>query len=239
MSDFKIDQLIDSKNINLTGAFFATGQIISTIAQSIPSGWLICDGSEYSKTGTYANLYSKIGTRYGETNGSGGVGTSHFRVPNLVDRYISSHKSGLAAQGDGSHTHTTNANATASDVAVNHYHSVSYGTGDIGSVGYHSHSGGDAYVGANGSNPLNANKTGTGGSGYGSGGAHVHDGYTYGNTNADATNGHGHNIASGGIGSHTAANHSHTHSSLTTSSGNSTNSIISVPSFTVNFMIKV
>jgi microcystin-dependent protein len=44
---------------------------------SAPGGWLICDGSEISRT-TYADLFSVIGTAYGVGNGS-----STFNIPNL------------------------------------------------------------------------------------------------------------------------------------------------------------
>ena len=49
---------------------------------TLPSGWVECNGQELSKT-TYSALSTTIGTKYGETNGSGGVGTTHFRVPNM------------------------------------------------------------------------------------------------------------------------------------------------------------
>ena len=48
----------------------------------IPSGWLRCDGSAYSRT-TYARLFSVIGTTYGVGNGS-----TTFNVPNLYNYFI-------------------------------------------------------------------------------------------------------------------------------------------------------
>jgi len=72
---------------NFSGSIFRSGSIIMIpITGLVPDGWALCDGSEYSKT-SYENLYTAIGTVYGETNGSGGAGTSHFRVPNLHSRY--------------------------------------------------------------------------------------------------------------------------------------------------------
>lgn len=234
MSEFKVENSIDVES--LVNPYFNVGQIISTIATSAPSGWLLCDGSEHSKTGQYSNLYSKIGIRYGEGNGSGGVGTSHFKLPDLRDRHIMSFSTGVSSYtGSSVHSHTVNANATAADVAVNHYHAVSQ-AGYGGANTYHSHSGGDSYVGPNGSNPVNANKTGTGGSGYGSGGAHVHDGYSYGNTNADNGVSY-HAILSLGINSSTAGNHSHT--SASSISGTASSGNYEIPSYTVNFIIKV
>jgi microcystin-dependent protein len=58
---------------------------------SAPTGWLMCEGQEVLIT-TYQSLYNAItsnGTvfRYGaNTNGSGGAGSTHFRIPNLKGR---------------------------------------------------------------------------------------------------------------------------------------------------------
>lgn len=51
-------------------------------ANSIPTGYLVCDGSAISRT-TYAQLYAVIGNTYGAGNGS-----STFNLPNLKGRYI-------------------------------------------------------------------------------------------------------------------------------------------------------
>jgi microcystin-dependent protein len=71
------------------------GAVMPFAMNSAPSGWLAADGTEYSKTGTYAALFAAIGTTHGETNGSGGAGTSHFRVPDLR---------GIFVRGSGSQT---------------------------------------------------------------------------------------------------------------------------------------
>lgn len=47
----------------------------------IPYGWLMCDGSAYSKTGDYARLGNKLGNKY---NLAGDPDTV-FRVPNLMN----------------------------------------------------------------------------------------------------------------------------------------------------------
>lgn len=51
-------------------------------ANSIPTGYLVCDGSAISRT-TYAQLYAVIGNTYGA-----GDGSTTFNVPNLKGRYI-------------------------------------------------------------------------------------------------------------------------------------------------------
>ena len=75
------------------GAAFVTGMVMpyaGAIANQAasPSGWLLCDGSEQSAS-TYAALKALLLTTYGDyTNGSGGTGTSHFRLPDLRGRVI-------------------------------------------------------------------------------------------------------------------------------------------------------
>lgn len=64
------------------------GAVMPFAMNSAPAGWLAANGAEYLKTGTYAALFAAIGTTFGETNGSGGAGTSHFRVPDLRGIFI-------------------------------------------------------------------------------------------------------------------------------------------------------
>jgi microcystin-dependent protein len=53
-----------------------------------PTGWLFCDGQEISIS-TYTSLYNALtsnGTTFpygANTNGSGGAGSTHFRIPNF------------------------------------------------------------------------------------------------------------------------------------------------------------
>lgn len=49
---------------------------------TIPTGWLLCDGSAVSRT-DYAALYAVIGTTYGAGNGS-----TTFNLPNLQDKFV-------------------------------------------------------------------------------------------------------------------------------------------------------
>jgi len=62
------------------------GSLQAFAGANAPTGWLLCDGSQ-QPIATYPELYSVLGTTYGAlTNGSGGAGTSHFRVPDLRGR---------------------------------------------------------------------------------------------------------------------------------------------------------
>lgn len=64
--------------------------------------WLICDGRAISRT-DYADLFNKIGTKYGT-----GDGSSTFNIPNLIGRYIKGGKDNVGTLGDGhmpAHSH--------------------------------------------------------------------------------------------------------------------------------------
>jgi len=55
-----------------------TGSILTNTSGTTPVGYLLCDGSEVSRT-TYNALFMAIGTYYGDGNGS-----TTFNLPNLV-----------------------------------------------------------------------------------------------------------------------------------------------------------
>lgn len=58
------------------------GSLMPYAGTTPPDGWLICDGSEISRT-TYARLFSVIGTTYGA-----GDGNSSFNIPNYSNAKI-------------------------------------------------------------------------------------------------------------------------------------------------------
>lgn len=59
-----------------------TGMILPFLGTSVPEGFLLCNGSNVSRT-TYANLFSVIGTRCGA-----GDGSTTFTLPNLHHRFL-------------------------------------------------------------------------------------------------------------------------------------------------------
>ena len=61
---------------------FKTGDIKIQTTATIPSGWLLCNGAGVSRT-TFSNLFAKIGSTYGD-----GDGSTTFNIPDLRDRYI-------------------------------------------------------------------------------------------------------------------------------------------------------
>ena len=97
------------------GAAFVTGMVMPYAGAidnqgQAPSGWLLCDGSEQSAS-TYSALKALLLTTYGDyTNGSGGTGTSHFRLPDLRGKVIAA----LDNMGGGS-ANTINAITNASN----------------------------------------------------------------------------------------------------------------------------
>lgn len=56
------------------------GSVLPFAGGSAPSGWLLCDGSEISRS-TYSTLFGVINTAYGA-----GDGSSTFNIPNLKGR---------------------------------------------------------------------------------------------------------------------------------------------------------
>lgn len=77
---------------------YPSGTIVSfasTHPDSLPGGWLLCDGSEVSR-GTYGNLFTVIGETYGA-----GDGSTTFNVPNLQEWFIKSVSSSTMSAGAG------------------------------------------------------------------------------------------------------------------------------------------
>ena len=69
-----------------TAAAAAPGIISQFAGSTAPAGYLLCQGQQVAISAQPA-LHAVLGTTYGAlTNGSGGVGTTHFRVPNLQGR---------------------------------------------------------------------------------------------------------------------------------------------------------
>lgn len=63
-------------------ALIPPGTIIHYAGRTVPSGWLICNGANVSRT-DYAALFAAIGTIYGTGNGS-----TTFGLPNLNGRFF-------------------------------------------------------------------------------------------------------------------------------------------------------
>ena len=75
-----------AQTITPTGAVVAFAALLSGV-----SGWLLCDGSPYSRT-AYAALFAAIGTSYGS-----GDGSTTFNVPDMRGYFVR----GLGTNSDG------------------------------------------------------------------------------------------------------------------------------------------
>lgn len=126
------------------------GTVISTALSATISGWLLCDGSNVSRT-TYADLFAAIGTTYGS-----GDGSTTFGVPNLKGRIpvgrdaaqiefdtlgetggAKAHTHTNSNTGTaGAHTHAINPEVTTTS-SVDHTHTTPVHTHTVNS---HSHS---------------------------------------------------------------------------------------------------
>lgn len=77
---------IDTAAKELMSASMITAGMLMPYATSgataPPSGWLVCNGTEVSKT-TYASLFAVIGTKYGTA-----VNPANFVLPNLITKTI-------------------------------------------------------------------------------------------------------------------------------------------------------
>jgi microcystin-dependent protein len=102
----------------LVALLIAPGTVHQFAGPNPPAGWLVCDGSPYA-TSTYPNLFTAIGTYWG--NGGDATG-NHFQVPNFVNRvpvgYGSGAHFGFAGYA-GEETHTL----IAAEMP-NHAHSI-------------------------------------------------------------------------------------------------------------------
>lgn len=254
MANLKVKEGIStssSKEVSLK-----PGQIIMHYGSSAPSGFILCDGTELLKT-SYQSLFDQIGIVYGETNGSGGVGTTHFRVPNLVNNFMVPRGTGVSTSGGASsHSHTVTANVNVTPKDVSHTHTT--GTTNSGAFAWnHGHNASNAANGgAYGTNPVNANKTGNLGSSAISGSGHQHPTWTnvnwgYNADGNDVSESHGHTMTSSVNTSNNlvatvvnATNQvSHAHNATTTfttnTSGLTNTSTQSIPYASIIFCIKV
>lgn len=64
------------------GSSITAGMLQPFVGGSVPSGWLLCDGSEVDRT-TYAELFSAVGTTFGP-----GDGSTTFNLPDMRGRTL-------------------------------------------------------------------------------------------------------------------------------------------------------
>lgn len=124
------------------------GVILGWAAASAPTGWLLCDGSNVSRT-TYSALFSIIGTTFGA-----GDGSTTFGLPNLKGRIIIGVDASNVdidtigeTQGSWDHTHDSGTLAVASHTHGPGTLQVASHSHDSGTLAVASHShGAGTYV---------------------------------------------------------------------------------------------
>ena len=137
---------INTVNTSLTNNT-PVGAVTMWVTGTAPTGWLICDGTE-KLVADYPTLAGVIGTNYGaQTNGSGGAGTTHFRVPDLRGRVPMGLGTGLSVDHNNALTarsfNATNRSKVSNDETVtlteaqmpSHNHALARPTKTIGTVG--------------------------------------------------------------------------------------------------------
>jgi microcystin-dependent protein len=116
-----------------------------------PTGWLFCDGQEVLIS-SYTNLYNALTSNGftfpygGNTNGSGGAGSTHFRIPNFKGRVPvgkDSAQTEFDALGEtgGAKTHTL----TSTEIPAHSHPNTATFTGSGGTTGNDSPDHGHAY----------------------------------------------------------------------------------------------
>lgn len=104
---------IDSPKIEnnqiIGGGITPTGTILSFASEVAPDGWLVCDGQQVSRS-TYAELYSVIGNRWGE-----GDGSTTFHLPDLRGRFLRGHDGGAGRDPDTAGRSAMNAGGNTGD----------------------------------------------------------------------------------------------------------------------------
>jgi microcystin-dependent protein len=66
----------------LASILVPVGCVQAYAGNTLPNGWLLCDGSAVSRT-DYADLYAVVGDTYGN-----GDGSTTFNLPDLVDKFV-------------------------------------------------------------------------------------------------------------------------------------------------------
>lgn len=95
MSIYQGDQKV-ANNITIENTSYSVpiGTIISYASTTLPVGFLLCDGSEISKT-DYADLYAVVGNKFGTA-----TDTTKFKLPDLRDKFIQGANGNLGTSKD-------------------------------------------------------------------------------------------------------------------------------------------
>jgi microcystin-dependent protein len=150
-----------------------TGSVISFLGNTIPSGWLLCNGQALSSA-EYPLLFSLLGTVFGDgSTGINGGGGKDFNLPDYRGEFLRGLDEGRGVDPDRALAQAQVAGTKAPSTAF---------TGTTNSAGAHSH-GIDGSFGSNSMNHTTTTNVAFGSTSYGSGntsgiinsaGAHTH-----------------------------------------------------------------
>lgn len=104
---------------------FPPGTILDFGGNTIPSGFLLCDGTAVSRA-TYANLFAVIGVLWGA-----GDGSTTFNLPSLVDRVTAGAGGTLLGSGAVGTTGGASGNVMTGDQLLGHTHALTGQTGTL------------------------------------------------------------------------------------------------------------
>jgi microcystin-dependent protein len=123
---FSPGDVLSAADMNaIAAALVPTGSVTSFAGSAAPTGWLLCDGANVSRS-TFATLFAAIGTTYGV-----GDGSTTFGLPNLRGRVpvgFNASETEFDALGKtgGAKTHTlTTAELPVHQHGMAHTHNVS------------------------------------------------------------------------------------------------------------------
>ena len=115
--NWEIPSVISTGVAPTTATALPVGTIVpfASASNSVPYGWLECDGAEYASNSDYSDLSAVIGIAYNTTDPA--TTADHFRVPNLKSKALYGVPDGKPA-GSTVYPITTAAHATPSLSAV-------------------------------------------------------------------------------------------------------------------------
>lgn len=86
-----------------------TGSVTATASTSVPTGYLVCDGSAVSRT-TYADLFTEIGITHGD-----GDGSTTFNLPDYRGRFLRGFDNGAGNDPDSASRTASGTNGNTGD----------------------------------------------------------------------------------------------------------------------------
>ncbi len=189
--DLQVDGDLIIDLANLISNILPSGMIVPFAGDSgsIPEGWLLCDGSEVSRT-EYDNLFNTISNNYGS-----GDNSTTFNLPDFRGRFLRGTDNGSGNDPNAGSRIASNSGGNSQD-AVGSYQSTATSLPNNGFItdytGNHSHDYYDIYLSSNGGTAYSNLAGSTSGVDY------DNRGYQISRSTADSGN-HSHTITGGDI----------------------------------------